>query len=223
MRRAVKIIGILIVILLLGFLFWFFGEYKIIRQGMYQLISLTEAETGEMTFNLSEEDNLELISINGVYLGRKKQICQEKDGKRDCDLGLRFLSLDSSGNPLIYNVYVGEDENSDYQVKNMVETDGEDSYGITDISSQKMMEYIKLNDVVELYIIERANINNDTKQNDKSLEKIVDLALVNGDETGEFLNRFTNSISQEKELISLVKGFWKYRNMNLAVYVFNIL
>ncbi len=150
---------------------------------MYQLVNLNDNESTSLTFGINENDSLKLEAIKAVYLSKKDS--------------LKFLSLDTKGNPVIFKVYIGE-FGEDHKIKMLMEADEEDSYGIVELNSNELMSRIKENDLMELYIVKEAV-------------------------TEEFLDRMQAGDENELELIDLIKGFFGYRNLVLPLYMVEIL
>jgi len=72
-------------------------------------------------------------------------------------------------------------------------------------------------------MIRGVSISSNPKTDDKILLRLTDLFFDQETKIVELLARFEGVTEDEKELISLIKGFLAYRSTVLPVYLFNIL
>jgi len=227
MKRVIRIVGVMLAIIVLIFSAWFIFEYQRIREGVYKLANSPAVEIKEYKYGFGEKDYLEIGVIRAVYLGERKNKCKDRIKNEECDVVLNFLGLDSNGNPVIFKVYGGVwNGEGDYLVKMMVATvdegDGE-GYAPVDLASDKLLELIENNSLVELHVIGGVNITSDFITDDKILLGSIDLFFDQETKIVELLARFQEVAGDEKEFISLIKGFLAYRSIVLPAYLFNIL
>jgi len=219
MRRAVKIIGIGVVVLVLILFSWFVFEYQKIREGLFKLNALPMINFSRSVFPLGNENSLEMEIVRAVYLGRRDK-CRE--GKKRCDIRLSFLGLDKGRNLVLFSVYGGWNGEEESLVK-ILSSNGEEIYAIEDFTSDELLKMLEEREIVELHVIKKIDITDDFEAENESVSKLINLFINQEAKASELLARFQEVNQGEDEVVSLVKGFWGYRDTVLPVFLFNLL
>jgi hypothetical protein len=210
-KRWLRYLGIFLLVLVFIIVIEMLLEYWQIRSGFSKMAGKSVI-IEEFTFKEGGggEKQPDGKIIRAIYLGKKKTECKKDSGAQNCFTRLKFLSIDANGNPLVYWIYGGGEQN---QIGVYLQEEGEAGSPIAWVNSNKLIDQLNLDKDKEVGLVVL----------DRKVDSLFDDKLTSAieliEEQGDILRDFFVNI-EVKEANQLV-GFWNslfgYRKMTLPV------
>ncbi len=216
-KRWLRYLGIFLLVLVFIIVIGMLLEYWQIRSGFSKMAGKSVIVEEFLFQGVSGEGKSEPDGkiIRAIYLGKKKTECKKDSGAQNCFTRLKFLSIDANGNPLVYWIYGGGEQN---QIGVYLQEEDEVGSPILWVNRNKLIDQLNLDKDKEvgLVVLERKA---DSLFDDK-LTSAIELI----EEQGDILRDFFVNI-EVKEANQLV-GFWNslfgYRKMTLPVVLIDL-
>ena len=212
-KRGLRYLGIFLLILFFTIVVGMLLEYWQIRSGFSKMagksVFVEEFSFQEVGGNGKFESDGK--AIRAVYLGKKKIECKKDSGGENCFTRLKFLSIDANGNPLVYWIYGGGEQNQIGVY--LQEEEGEIGSPILWMDSNKLIGQLNLNKDKEVGLVV-LNKKVDSFFNDKFISA-TELVEEQSDILRDF---FANiEVKNANQLVGFWKSLFSYRKMTLPV------